>query len=53
MEWLRDGDDARVVDALGRSCDVCQVGVGVWCVNSVRGGELPDRLVHFGRLVAR
>lgn len=46
-------ESAIVQDALTRSCDLCQAPKDQICHDPISGGPMPDRQVHFGRLIDR
>jgi hypothetical protein len=54
MGWIADTNDARVQQALGWTCDVCNARIKHLCSNPIKTTEpLPGRVVHFARLVDR
>ena len=54
MDWLADPHDARVLEALGWTCDICKARIKHLCTNTIRPSEpLPGRVVHYGRLIDR
>lgn len=46
-------ESAIVQEALTRSCDLCREPKGQPCHDPIAGGTMPDRQVHFARLVDR
>lgn len=54
MTSLSHPDDPKVIEALGRPCDICHQPAGRYCRNTINPNQpLPGRLVHHGRLIDR
>lgn len=50
---INDLESAIVQDALTRTCDLCGAAKHTICHDPIAGGPMPDRQVHFGRLIDR
>lgn len=50
---INELESAIVQDALTRTCDLCKAPKGTTCHNPIDGSAMPDRQVHFGRLIDR